>query len=241
MPAISPRVRRGFTLIELLVVIGIIAVLAAIVLVAGGRVLASSKKNATQDVLRILDTALEAYISSKDGLPASTMNIAIDAAGTRVRLVPVADTTAINSVGLFVLQATEVPPAKTQIDGIPQKFLMSVALGTFDPAANRQLVTPVDAWGRAVRFVMPGFDGVISEAGNPALGVSLDASRFPQRKSAEQWALPALLRTNVAGVANSDGGVCVGKRPYFYSAGEDGDPSTVEDNVYTTVPTVTRN
>ena len=41
MPATTLRVRRGFTLIELLVVIGIIAVLAAIVLVAGGRVLAA--------------------------------------------------------------------------------------------------------------------------------------------------------------------------------------------------------
>jgi prepilin-type N-terminal cleavage/methylation domain-containing protein len=241
MPATTLRVRRGFTLIEILVVIGIIAVLAAIVLVAGGRVLASGKKNATQDVLRMLDTALEAYISSKDGLPAATVNTAVDAAGSTVRLVPVADITTVNSVGLFVLQASDVPAAKTQIDGIPQKFLKSAPLGTYAAAANRQLVTPVDAWGRNIRFVMPGFDGVISEAGNPALGVSLDSPRFPQRKTSEQWAFPTLLRTNVAGSTNSDGGVCIGKRPYFYSAGEDGDPSTIEDNVYTTIPTITRN
>ena len=30
--------------------------------------------------------------------------------------------------------------------------------------------------------------------------------------------------------ADSDGGVCPGGQPYFYSAGPDGDPSTVEDN-----------
>ncbi|MFK7759047.1 MAG: type II secretion system protein [Phycisphaerales bacterium] len=35
---------------------------------------------------------------------------------------------------------------------------------------------------------------------------------------------------------DSDGGVCPSERPYFYSAGPDGDPSTTQDNVYTTVP-----
>lgn len=36
--------------------------------------------------------------------------------------------------------------------------------------------------------------------------------------------------------ADSDGGKCPSNRPYFYSAGPDGDPSTIDDNVYTTVP-----
>ncbi|MBO6514362.1 MAG: type II secretion system protein [Phycisphaerales bacterium] len=36
--------------------------------------------------------------------------------------------------------------------------------------------------------------------------------------------------------ADSDGGRCPTRRPYFYSAGPDGDPSTIEDNIYTTVP-----
>ncbi len=35
---------------------------------------------------------------------------------------------------------------------------------------------------------------------------------------------------------DSDGGVCPNQRPYFYSAGPDGDPSTVEDNIYTVLP-----
>jgi len=35
---------------------------------------------------------------------------------------------------------------------------------------------------------------------------------------------------------DADGGVCAGQRPYFYSAGPDGDPSTIEDNIYTRVP-----
>ncbi|MDF1810008.1 MAG: type II secretion system protein [Phycisphaerales bacterium] len=35
---------------------------------------------------------------------------------------------------------------------------------------------------------------------------------------------------------DSDGGITIGNRPYFYSAGPDGDPSTIEDNIYTTTP-----
>lgn len=36
--------------------------------------------------------------------------------------------------------------------------------------------------------------------------------------------------------SDSDGGRCPTRRPYFYSAGPDGDPATIDDNVYTTVP-----
>jgi prepilin-type N-terminal cleavage/methylation domain-containing protein len=33
-------------------------------------------------------------------------------------------------------------------------------------------------------------------------------------------------------IPDSDGGLTQGNRPYFYSAGPDGDPSTIEDNIY---------
>ncbi len=35
-------------------------------------------------------------------------------------------------------------------------------------------------------------------------------------------------------VPDSDGGITTGNRPYFYSAGPDGNPATLEDNVYLT-------
>ena len=35
---------------------------------------------------------------------------------------------------------------------------------------------------------------------------------------------------------DSDGGVCPSKRPYFYSCGPDGDPATIDDNIYSTIP-----
>ena len=35
---------------------------------------------------------------------------------------------------------------------------------------------------------------------------------------------------------DSDGGLTSGNRPYFYSAGPDGNPSTIEDNIYSNTP-----
>lgn len=47
-------------------------------------------------------------------------------------------------------------------------------------------------------------------------------------------------RSNWAGtgapIGDSDGGYTIGNAPYIYSAGEDGDPSTLDGNVYTTEP-----
>jgi len=37
-------------------------------------------------------------------------------------------------------------------------------------------------------------------------------------------------------VPDSDGGITSGDRPYFYSAGPDGNPATIEDNIYITPP-----
>jgi prepilin-type N-terminal cleavage/methylation domain-containing protein len=235
MPATAFRLRRGLTLIELLIVIGIIAVLSAIVLVAGGRVLAAGKKNATRDVLVMLDAALDAYITAREGVPPPVLGTTIDAGNSERRLVPVVDVPTVNTAGLFVLQATDVPAAKGQIDGIPQRFVSSTAIGSFD-GADRLISTPIDAWGRAIRFVTPAFDGIVK---NPQNGSqwAFDDMPFLQRRPNEQWAFGSVLRNG----ANSDGGLCPANRPYFYSAGEDGDPSTIEDNVYTTIPTITRN
>ncbi|MGV6813454.1 MAG: type II secretion system protein [Phycisphaerales bacterium] len=35
---------------------------------------------------------------------------------------------------------------------------------------------------------------------------------------------------------DSDGGLTIGNRPYFYSAGPDGNPATLDDNIYTITP-----
>lgn len=42
--------------------------------------------------------------------------------------------------------------------------------------------------------------------------------------------------TGVTPIGDGDGGYTIGGRPYIYSAGPDGDPSTTDNNVYTTTP-----
>lgn len=58
----------------------------------------------------------------------------------------------------------------------------------------------------------------------------------PTREAWEQLS-PAEIEDNfVGGIGDSDGGICPSPRPYFYSAGPDGDPATTADNVYTVSP-----
>ncbi len=131
---------------------------------------------------------------------------------------------------------------------------------------NRQpeLRTILDPWGRPMRFVHPRFDGLIMNDVQILPGTDVDVgpagvqlvtesdlpsgfdvsafggSRFPMREIRRNH-LPVEVREDNASLAgltgDSDGGICPSGRPYLYSAGPDGDPSTLEDNVYTTLPT----
>ena len=254
-------VRAGFTIIELLVVIGIISVLAAIVLVAGGKVLEGGKQTSTRDVIRILDTSLEAYIAGSGGLPAPLVKVRLTRDENEApKILPVADARVgdnlpppasptpslamINSAGLYFLQAASVPSAKSHLDAIPPKFLQRRSVTGSLNAATNLISTPIDAWGEPIRFVMPGFDGVIGGPPMLALGaaVPLDDPGFPVINANEVWGIASIRRNSyVTGAsppyADGDGGKCVGKRPYFYSAGEDRNPGTTTDNVYSIQPT----
>lgn len=124
-----------------------------------------------------------------------------------------------------------------------------------------ELTSIVDAWGNPIRIVHPRFDGVIRGAGdfglvnllplgdnpfivvgevpgNPTYSLPYRHIRrlAPSRKEWRGYTQAEIDENYLNRAGDSDGGICPTPRPYFYSAGPDGDPSTIEDNVYTTRP-----
>ncbi len=253
------RRRNAFTLIELLVVIGIISVLMAISIIVGSRVVSGGKARATADTLRVLDSALADYVNRVGRIPDSTARVETNAnAGGSVNLFPVfdgrhmgsADEETMNTVGLFLHQAKGTSGVSATIAGVNPKFVRSYDADGAGP--QPELTTVFDAWDRPIRYVHPIFDGEWTAnertVGNPGTQVSLkDAAASPikditVRNDLAVWVLRRNYLTDddrqatPGMVGDSDGGICPSPRPYFYSAGEDGDPSTIDDNVYTTEP-----
>jgi prepilin-type N-terminal cleavage/methylation domain-containing protein len=167
-----------------------------------------------------------------------------------------AATPMINSVGLFLWQARQYPEAAKLLEGLPSKQMKVLELDDAEPAVPADptqlkgqppLATAIDAWGNPIRYVHPSFDGPIQggPAGQPdaymttTTLVPLAAPGVYEfleiRRNSIKRGDPA---TDPSLAADSDGGSCVAGRPYFYSAGPDGDPSTTEDNVYSTAPTL---
>lgn len=123
-----------------------------------------------------------------------------------------------------------------------------------------ELPTMFDAWGNPIRYVHPAFDGIILRGdtrriGEAGMQVWLldDGNKFGwdlggpahefgwlfhkvrrNKLVAEDYAKWADDREPLIG--DGDGGICISDRPYFYSSGPDGDPSTTDDNVYTQPP-----
>lgn len=234
---------RGFTLIELLVVILIIAVLVGIGLAVGARVIGGGKTAQTRDLLKTLDNVLNSYRNATDGLPPAAIidpRLPEGAVGGTIVYFPMADAwdmdndRTINSLGLFLAEARRVPDAAALLDNIdPQRYQeFSYTLGapvTAPGASEPTLPTVLDAWGNPIRFVHPAFHGVrnMGEDVEDIIGMPPAGRYYPEE-----------IRRS-PGQRDADGGLTTGT-PYFYSAGPDGDPSTIEDNVYTTEPKIQR-
>lgn len=195
----------------------------------------------------------------------------------------------INSAGLFVSQLTPMTytgqiiknrpatSAKAAIDSLPQRLLTTADLDPppppsgpppVPPTPGRQpaLMTPIDAWGRPMRYVHPAFDGLIFDDPNSAspnpdtMRLVQDPSLLGPARTGTSYIIANIRRNSVAhdplpspllaqNLPDSDGGICIGNRPYFYSAGPDGKVGVLhdssdnviedynKDNVYTTRPT----
>lgn len=269
----STRAPRGFTLVELLIVLGIIAVLITIVVVVGQGVAQSAKRNATVNTLQVLDEAMAAYVASEDASfpkfitpdPARPTAFAAVFDGVAQQLPGTAAGTfkPINTVGLFMLEASKVPRSRDILAKLPAKFVRNVTIEPALPGAGDQpsLPTVFDAWDRPIRLVLPFSDGIIT---GPKAGTAAAITDF--RPIADVFGATAgptfitgdLRRNNttvrdattcnVTAPADSDGGRCVGNKPYFYSVGADGlagistpascgNVNGTQDNIYTTPPT----
>jgi prepilin-type N-terminal cleavage/methylation domain-containing protein len=167
------------------------------------------------------------------------------------------------SLAMFLFVARDVPAIDTMIKGIDARFLKTLPDLRTPAAHNNPLrmrpaagqapvvvsgITVLDAWGRPIRFVHPAWDGgggrywdgsslqsarslitfdVDSDGNVGEAGEGIRRSYRPFEPDSVPVSTP---------VGDADEGICVNGRPYFYSAGPDGDPGTREDNVYSFRP-----
>lgn len=175
----------------------------------------------------------------------------------------------LNSVGFYLVQLQESPGADAQIKSLSDEFLQTrptytptsdsdISTGGSSIGENGDhtgIPTVLDGWGNPIRYVHPRFDGQIGQrfddrrkgdAGR-AIEVTVFLSGFEGREN--DLAIREIRRNKIVrsehpeialSQRDSDGGMCTNDRPYFYSAGADGDPSTIEDNVYATEPNFTQ-
>ena len=263
----TQRNGRAFTLIEIMVVLAIIAILITISVVVAGRVSQGGRIAATQDIIRILDTALVSYVADRE---AKVPAVYKDDAGEyfplwdgRPNVNNLVDQSVLPepSLALFLHIAAEVPAIDQTIKEIDTKFIKQLPMinvtGVAQPLRKNigGLLTPVkgytilDAWGRPIRFVHPALDGGGGDywdGGNRTrdpLSYNVDSDASPEeanelmRRSFRPFDPSATIPGAPNPVGDADEGICVNGQPYFYSAGPDGDPGTRQDNVYTTRPT----
>ncbi len=250
-----PITRRGFTLLELLIVVGVIAILVGLALAIGRSVSGRGKEVKTQELIKVLDTSMTEFVAASGAIP---QKMVVDPRRTGPNtngnwLQPVADAYSpdtpggmINSVGLYMLQCDSQPSVASLFKNLDAKFMRELdSDGTgpdaWDPFPT--LRTVFDGWDRPIRYVHPASDGLVygpwPNSSDPNAPVNTDDVYDPPPPG-KFYRVAQLRRNNEQG-GDSDGGVCRGGQPYFYSAGPDGDPSTTADNVYTTKPEIEKN
>jgi hypothetical protein len=155
----------------------------------------------------------------------------------------------VNSVGLFMLQCRSVPAAASALKQLDSKIVREYSpdpAGTTGAGSQPSLPTAFDGWGHPIRYVHPMTKGLVvgpqypTAMTDPTMFVDTDKV-LGQQVAPRSYAMPQIRRNATPPDADSDGGINPGTRPYFYSAGPDGDPSTVDDNVYLTVPRTLKN
>ncbi|MBY0113761.1 MAG: prepilin-type N-terminal cleavage/methylation domain-containing protein [Phycisphaerales bacterium] len=241
--------RRAFTLVELLVVIAVIAILVSLTLAAGSKVVSVGRERGTQWTLQTLDSMMSDYIQANGSIPSPTVRdpvntsrqVAIADGGvgdTPTNLEPF-DSTAwlvyqLQSQGAAAVSVLDQLDDKVRKVGFSNNPIAAASV------TGTRTTRILDVWGRPIRYVHPRFGGVRGEGANKVdkfseiLGVDT-SSPNPQNDL-----LFSALSRDPKNKKDADGGAPVARRPYFYSAGADGDPSTIDDNVYLVRPNFPR-
>jgi len=243
MRSAGRRTGRGFTLIEMLVVVGIIITLIALMLVVGRAVGRSAREGSTASTMQAIDLILNDLIQTRGSIPAPVVPDPRDFD----ELLVVADATnldgpvpaTINSGGLLLLQARREGLVSDKIPGISGDLISLFSPYQIRDADSASVVpelpTPLDAWGRPIRYVHPQLDGLLQggipdqpDATGSAAGIDADDPLLlgdaPDGKS---YAYTEIRRNGIVGVGgeallDADGGQAPKQRPYLYSAGADG-------------------
>lgn len=253
-----PAARRGFTLLEILVVIGIILLLVAIGVVAFG-VLDQSGK-VTKTTLANLQSMLAEYqartglrepqqqIWSRDSLvntnTAPNADPRIDLWTTEIRLdgAPSYSVTSgstqrynwgpVANTQMVLRHITRLPENKQTMTKLPSKQVHGIPDGVkgnkLFPTTDPKVIDPplvLDAWGNPVLFV--GSDGLAAVSFESRRDTSSPSSQVPAYRvnSTGVTPLAKLPAINLTNRSKS-------WRPFFASAGPDGDFKTGDDNVY---------
>ena len=195
----------GFSLVELLVVIAVVAILAGLILAAGGKVVERGKVRQTEQVLTNLDRALDEYITSEGTIPPYDPTLwervpGPDATLTSFGTGSVTEHPARPDSSVFLRQTAGFGEVDAIVAGLPEGFLRvtPVAGAAANTVDGDPTPTVVDAWAE------PGWPQGDS------------AEPFPL---SEQQVVYYVHPGNV--LAQELYGRCVNDRPYFVSAGPD--------------------